>query len=85
MRSDRIDDFTNQALDDLESKGRPYMMRELHKKLQTWNKEMEAEGKPAMKIMPKDVLRRVAARRRENRPTRDQREKGAAQMATWGV
>jgi|GEM_PF-2064235 len=85
MRSDRIDDFTNQALDDLESKGRPYMMRELHKKLQAWNKEMEAEGKPAMKIMPKDVLRRVAARRRENRPTRDQREKGAAQMATWGV
>lgn len=85
MRSDRMDDFTNQALDDLESKGRPYMMRELHKKLQTWNKEMEAEGKPAMKIMPKDVLRRVAARRRENRPTRDQREKGAAQMATWGV
>ena len=85
MRSDRIDDFTNQALDDLESKGRPYMMRELQEKLQTWNKEMEAEGKPAMKIMPKDVLRRVAARRRENRPTRDQREKGAAQMATWGV
>ncbi|MCI7617225.1 PLxRFG domain-containing protein [Desulfovibrio piger] len=85
MRSDRIDDFTNQALDDLESKGRPYMMRELQKKLQAWNKEMEAEGKPAMKIMPKDVLRRVAARRRENRPTRDQREKGAAQMATWGV
>lgn len=85
MRSDRIDDFTNQALDDLESKGRPYMMRELHKKLQAWNKEMEAEGKPAMKIMPKDVLRRVAARRRENRPTRDQREKGAAQTATWGV
>ena len=85
MRSDRMDDFTNQALDDLESKGRPYMMRELQKKLQTWNKEMEAEGKPAMKIMPKDVLRRVAARRRENRPTRDQREKGAAQMATWGV
>lgn len=85
MRSDRMDDFTNQALDDLESKGRPYMMRELRKKLQAWNKEMEAEGKPAMKIMPKDVLRRVAARRRENRPTRDQREKGAAQMATWGV
>ena len=85
MRSDRMDDFTNQALDDLESKGRPYMMRELQKKLQTWNKKMEAEGKPAMKIMPKDVLRRVAARRRENRPTRDQREKGAAQMATWGV
>ena len=85
VRSDRIDDFTNQALNDLESKGRPYMMRELRKKLQTWNKEMEAEGKPAMKIMPKDVLRRVAARRRENRPTRDQREKGAAQMATWGV
>ncbi|WP_297215415.1 PLxRFG domain-containing protein [uncultured Desulfovibrio sp.] len=85
IRSDRIDDFVNEALRDLESKGRPYMMRELRKALLAWNATMEAEGKPAMRIMPKDVLRRVAARRRENRPSREQREKGAAQMATWGV
>ena len=85
IRSDRIDDFVNEALRDLESKGRPYMMRELRKALLAWNATMEAEGKPAMRIMPKDVLRRVAARRRENRPSREQKEKGAAQMATWGV
>ena len=85
VRSDLIDDFTAQALKDLESKGRPYMMRELRKRLQAWNAAREAEGKTGMRIMPKDVLRRVTARRRENRPSREQRAKGAAQMALWGV
>lgn len=80
-RSDRIDDFTNLALRDLESNGHAYMLRELRKRLQTWNEE----GKTAMRIMPKEVLRRVTARRRENRPSREQRAKGAAQMALWGV
>ena len=84
-RSDRIDDFTNLALRDLESNGHAYMLRELRKRLQTWNAEMEEEGKTAMRIMPKEVLRRVTARRRENRPSREQRAKGAAQMALWGV
>lgn len=40
VRSDRIDIFVNQALDDLDSKGRPYMMRELRKRLTAWNAEM---------------------------------------------
>lgn len=64
VRSDRIDIFVNQALDDLDSKGRPYMMRELRKRLTAWNAEMEAEGRADRKIQPKDVLRRVASRRR---------------------
>ena len=85
VRSDRIDIFVNQALDDLDSKGRPYMMRELRKRLTAWNAEMEAEGRADRKIQPKDVLRRVASRRRQNRPTPMQREKGAAQLALWGV
>lgn len=85
VRSELIDDFTVQALKDLESKGRPYMMRELRKRLQTWNAAREAEGKTGMKIMPKDVLRRVASRRRENSQSQKQRAKGAAQMALWGV
>lgn len=85
VRSDRIDIFVNQALDDLDSKGRPYMMRELRKRLTAWNAEMEAAGRADRKIQPKDVLRRVASRRRQNRPTPMQREKGAAQLALWGV
>ena len=85
VRSDRIDIFVNQVLDDLDSKGRPYMMRELRKRLTAWNAEMEAEGRADRKIQPKDVLRRVASRRRQNRPTPMQREKGAAQLALWGV
>ena len=85
VRSDRIDIFVNQALDDLDSKGRPYMMRELRKRLTAWNAEMEAAGRTDRKIQPKDVLRRVASRRRQNRPTPMQREKGAAQLALWGV
>ena len=85
VRSDRIDIFVNLALDDLDSKGRPYMMRELRKRLTAWNAEMEAAGRADRKIQPKDVLRRVASRRRQNRPTPMQREKGAAQLALWGV
>ena len=45
---------------------------------------MEAAGRADRKIQPKDVLRRVASRRRQNRPTPMQREKGAAQLALWG-
>lgn len=85
VRGGHIDDFTVQALEDLEERGRPYMMRELRRRLTAWNAAREAEGKPGMKIMPKDVLRRVASRRRENRPTPAQRAKGAAQKALWGV
>ena len=85
VRSDRIDGFVTRALDDLETQGRPYMMRELRRRLEAHNRDMEAEGRPHMRITPKDVLRRVASRRRQNRATPEQRAKGAAQKALWGV
>ena len=53
VRSDRIDIFVNQALDDLDNKGRPYMMRELRKRLTAWNAEMEAAGRADRKIQPR--------------------------------
>ena len=85
VRSDRIDGFVTRALDDLETRGRPHMMRELRRRLEAHNRDMEAEGRPHMRITPKDVLRRVASRRRQNRATPEQRAKGAAQKALWGV
>ena len=84
VRSDKIDELTVLALktyDTGKPDGRIAMMQELR----VWNKRMQAEGKPHMLIQPKDVLRRVKARRRENRATPKQRQKGAMQMAAWGV
>ena len=84
VRSDKIDELTVLALKSFDTgklDGRIAMMQELR----VWNKRMQAEGKPYMLIQPKDVLRRVKSRRRENRATPKQRQKGAVQMATWGV
>lgn len=84
VRSDKIDELTVLALKSFDTgkpDGRIAMMHELR----AWNKRMQAEGKPHMLIQPKDVLRRVKSRRRENRATPKQRQKGAVQMATWGV
>lgn len=84
VRSDKIDELTVLALKSFDTgkpDGRIAMMHELR----AWNKRMQAEGKPYMLIQPKDVLRRVKSRRRENRATPKQRQKGAMQMAAWGI
>ena len=84
VRSDKIDELTVLALKSFDTgklDGRIAMMQELR----VWNKRMQAEGKPYMLIQPKDVLRRVKSRRRENRATPKQRQKGAVQMAAWGI
>lgn len=83
VRSDKIDDLTVLALktaDTGEPAGRQGMLRELR----TWNKRMKAEGKPHMLITLKDVMRRVKARRRENRATPKAMQKQRAQAAVWG-
>ena len=50
--------------------------------LMDWNSRMKEEGKPNMLIAPKEVIRRVKARRRENRPTpKNLREKARMQEA----
>ena len=84
VRSDKVNDLAVLVLKSIDTGnpgGRIAMMQELR----AWNKRMQEEGKPHMLIQPKDVLRRVKSRRRENRATPKQRQKGAAQMATWGV
>lgn len=85
VRSDLIDEFVNQAKRDLETHGRTYMMRELRKRLQEWNAEKEAEGKLSQRILPKDVIRRLSSRMRENRPTASQRQRGKELQSTWGI
>lgn len=84
VRSDKVNDLAVLALKSIDT-GNPDGRIAMMKELRAWNKKMQEEGKPHMLIQPKDVLRRVKSRRRENRATPKQRQKGAAQMATWGV
>ena len=84
VRSDKIDELTVLALKSFDT-GKPDGRIAMMQELRVWNKRMQAEGKPHMLIQPKDVLRRVKSRRRENRATPKQRQKGTVQMATWGV
>ena len=53
------------------------------KDLKAWNEHMKEEGKSNMLIAPKDVIRRVKARRRENRPTPKNLREKARQQAAW--
>lgn len=83
VRSDKIDELTVLALktyDAGDSAGR----REANRELREWNERMKAEGKPHMLITLKDVMRRVKARRRENRATPKAMQKRARQQAVWG-
>ena len=84
VRSDKVNDLAVLALKSIDT-GNPDGRIAMMKELRAWNKKMQEEGKPHMLIQPKDVLRRVKSRRRENRATPKQRQKGVAQMATWGV
>ena len=84
VRSDKVNDLAVLVLKSIDT-GKPDGRIAMMKELRAWNKRMQEEGKPHMLIQPKDVLRRVKSRRRENRATPKQRQKGAAQMATWGV
>lgn len=84
VRSDKVNDLAVLILKSIDT-GKPDGRIAMMKELRAWNKRMQEEGKPHMLIQPKDVLRRVKSRRRENRATPKQRQKGAAQMATWGV
>ena len=84
VRSDKVNDLAVLVLKSIDT-GKPDGRIAMMQELRAWNKRMQEEGKPHMLIQPKDVLRRVKSRRRENRATPKQRQKGAAQMATWGV
>ena len=81
VRVDKLDDLTALALKTFDT-GDPAGRKEMLKDLKDWNSRMKEEGKPNMLIAPKEVIRRVKARRRENRPTpKNLREKARMQEA----
>lgn len=53
------------------------------KVLKDWNAKMEEEGKPHMRILMKDVPKRVTQRRRKARMTPKARQKGEAFQSVW--
>ncbi|WP_206214224.1 hypothetical protein, partial [Desulfovibrio sp. ZJ369] len=63
----------------------PAGRREAIREIARWNEKMKDEGKPHMLISFKDVMRRVKARRRQNRVSGKQKEKGARQAEIWGI
>ena len=84
VRSDKINELAVLALKSIDT-GTPDGRIAMMKALRAWNREMEKAGKSHMLIQPKDVSRQVKSRRRENRPSPRQLQKGAAQLAMWGV
>ncbi|WP_165079240.1 MULTISPECIES: PLxRFG domain-containing protein [unclassified Desulfovibrio] len=84
VRSAKLDELTVMALKTHDT-GDPSGRRQAIKEIEAWNAKMREEGKPQMTITLQDVMRRVKARRRQNRVNDKQREKGARQAEVWGV
>ena len=82
VRDDKLDDLTALALKTFDT-GDPAGRKEMLKDLKDWNSRMKEEGKPNMLIAPKEVIRRVKARRRENRPTPKNLREKARLQASW--
>ena len=59
-------------------------MVRMRKVLKDWNVKMEEEGKPHMRILMKDVQKRVTQRRRKARMTPKARQRGEAFQSVWG-
>lgn len=83
VRSDKIDELTVMALKTVDT-GNPAGRQEMSRELRAWNEKMKAEGKPHMLIQPKDVMRRVKSRRRENRVNAKTLQKKTRMEAVWG-
>lgn len=83
VRDDMLDELTVLALKSYDT-GEPAGKLEMRRKMREWNRKMEAEGKPHMFIHEKDVMRRVKARRRENRVTPKSMQQRERNQAVWG-
>ena len=83
VRGDMLDELTVLALKSYDT-GEPAGKLEMRRKMREWNRKMEAEGKPHMFIHEKDVMRRVKARRRENRMTPKSVQQRERNQAVWG-
>lgn len=83
VRADKADEVATIMVKALDAGDSAEMVR-ARKVLKDWNVKMEGEGKPHMRILMKDVQRRVTQRRRKARMTPKARQKGEAFQSVWG-
>ena len=83
VRADKADEVATIMVKALDAGDSAEMVR-ARKVLKDWNLKMEEEGKPHMRILMKDVQKRVTQRRRKARMTPKARQKGEAFQSVWG-
>ena len=83
VRADKADEVATIMVKALDAGDSAEMVR-ARKVLKDWNVKMEGEGKPHMRILMKDVQKRVTQRRRKARMTPKARQKGEAFQSVWG-
>ena len=77
VRADKADEVATIMVKALDAGDSAEMVR-ARKVLKDWNVKMEEEGKPHMRILMKDVQKRVTQRRRKARMTPKARQRGEA-------
>ena len=83
VRADKADEVATIMVKALDAGDSAEMVR-ARKVLKDWNVKMEEEGKPHMRILMKDVQKRVTQRRRKARMTPKARQRGEAFPSVWG-
>ena len=83
VRADKADEVATIMVKALDAGDSAEMVR-ARKVLKDWNVKMEEEGKPHMRILMKDVQKRVTQRRRKARMTPKARQRGEAFQSVWG-
>lgn len=83
VRADKADEVATIMVKVLDAGDSAEMVR-ARKVLKDWNLKMEEEGKPHMRILMKDVQKRVTQRRRKARMTPKARQRGEAFQSVWG-
>ena len=84
VRADKADEVATIMVKALDAGDSAEMVR-ARKVLKDWNLKMEEEGKPHMRILMKDVQKRVTQRRRKARMTPKARQRGEAFQSVWGL
>ena len=83
VRADKADEVATIMVKALDAGDSAEMVR-ARKVLKDWNVKMEEEGKPHMRILMKDVQKRVTQRRRKARMTPKARQRGESFQSVWG-
>ena len=83
VRADKADEVATIMVKALDAGDSAEMVR-ARKVLKDWNLKMEEEGKPHMRILMKDVQKRVTQRRRKARMTPKARQRGEAFQSVGG-